>query len=445
MYRSFFGLKELPFKISPDLSYFYKQASREEMVEALLYSILRGDGIVKVVGEVGIGKTMMLRMLVEKLPKHYQNIYISSPNLSPIDFLKFICSELQISYDSTDTKHDLVKRLQARLIETYAQGKRVVMLVDEAQSMTLDALEEVRLLGNLETETDKLLQMVLFGQPELDTTLHDVRVKPLKDRIAAELTLPPLNANEVLMYLNYRMRVAGRLDQDVFTSQIAKQVWKISGGFPRAINLLADKLLMAAFSDGDIQVKKKHLGTLGYSSTSNKGTGMWPKYAVVFGGLLVSLSVMAFVWQKEQGMVVVPKNASQMPVTSKMLSIKELSEKTDTNAKTIKELYRLNMSAFQYLQQLPNSGELLLLSRDHIHGFQSVYKEVMSKMPQGQQSKVYVLLNLDLSKNHFETLTFFDISNLSQEAVKTLQEQFSKKMPQLASRVLTVQQLKAAL
>ncbi len=416
------------------------------MVEALLYSILRGDGIVKVVGEVGVGKTMMLRMLVEKLPKHYQNIYISSPNLSPIDFLKFICSELQIPYDSTDTKHDLVRRLQARLIEAYAQGKRVVMLVDEAQSMTLDALEEVRLLGNLETETDKLLQMVLFGQPELDVTLNDVRVKPLKDRIAAELTLPPFNANEVFMYLNYRMRVAGRLDQDVFTSKLAKQVWKISGGFPRAINLLADKLLMAAFSDGDMQVKKKHLKALGYSSsTSNKGKGIWPRYAVVFGGLLISLSVMAFVWQKGQGMVVIPKNASQMPITSNTLSIKELSEKTDTNIKTIKVLYRLNMSAFQYLQQLPNSGELLLLSRDHIHDFQSMYKEVTSKISQAQQSKVYVLLNLNPAKNLFETLTFFDVSNLSQEAVKTLQEQFSNEMPQLASRVLTVQQLKAAL
>lgn len=270
MYRSFFGLKELPFKISPDLSFFYKQASRQEVVDALAYSILRGDGIVKVVGEVGVGKTMALRMLAEKLPASYLKIYISSPNLAPIDLIKLICSELNIAYSYADTKHDLVKNLYAFLIEAYRQNKRVVMLIDEAQAMTLDALEEVRLLGNLETGSDKLLQIVLFGQPELDVTLQDVRIRPLKDRIVNEIYLPVFNPQEVKLYLNYRMRVAGRLDEDVFDVGVAKRIWHITNGYPRAINILADKLLMSAFSRNSQCIKTQDFKNLGSRRLAGK-------------------------------------------------------------------------------------------------------------------------------------------------------------------------------
>jgi len=262
MYCSFFGLKKLPFKISPDLSFFYTHAARDDIAHALLYSIERGDGIIKVVGEVGVGKTTLLRLLAEKLADSYQKIYISSPNLSSIDFLKFICSELRIETLASDTKLDLMNRLNQFLLSEYAQNRRMVMLVDEAQAMTLDTLEEIRLLGNLETGEDKLLQIVLFGQPELDLTLNDPRVKPLKDRIACSVAIPALKAEEVMQYLNYRMRVAGYMGQDLFTLKLARRIQQLTQGLPRSINLLADKLLMVAFSKGDNKLKPQHFKNL---------------------------------------------------------------------------------------------------------------------------------------------------------------------------------------
>lgn len=442
MYRSFFGLKELPFKISPDLSFFYKQASREEIVEALLYSILRGDGIVKVVGEVGAGKTMLLRMLVEKLPEHYQKIYISSPNLSPIDFLKFICSELQIGYTASDTKHDLVKRLNAYLIQAYSNGKRVIMLVDEAQSMTLDTLEEVRLLGNLETETDKLLQMVLFGQPELDVTLNDVRVKPLKDRIANQMILPALSPQEVLTYLNYRMRVAGRLEVDVFTPLAAERIWQLTKGYPRAINLLADKLLMAAFSTGDTQIAQKHFKAIGETRPGFKGFGSLAKtryWVAMVVGVSLSLGLMSFVWQGSRAPV-------QKPVEMhSTMSIAELSEVSHASEKTIKQLYRLNMDAFAYIHQLSGKQSVLLLSQDEINHFQQQFSELMAGLKANQKNRVYVLLNLKPGNKRYESLTFYDVAGMSVTDIQKIQNQFLRHFPALTPKILTVNQLKTTL
>lgn len=262
MYRSFFGLNKLPFKISPDLGFFYKQASREEIARALIYSIERGDGIIKIVGEVGVGKTTLLSLIAENLPPHFRKIYVNSPNLSPLDFLRFVCAELSLEVSVQANKSDLLKHLNNYLIEEYTQGRRVVMLVDEAQSMTLDTLEQVRLLGNLETQQDKLLQIVLFGQPELDVTLADIRIKPLKDRIACNVYIPALDAEEVMRYLNYRMRVAGYLDQDLFNTKLSKKIQKYTKGLPRSINLVADKLLMIAFSQGSHVLKAKHFKSL---------------------------------------------------------------------------------------------------------------------------------------------------------------------------------------
>lgn len=287
MYQAFFGLNQLPFKISPDLNFFYKQASRADIAQALFFSIERGDGIIKLVGEVGVGKTTILRLLIEQLPNNYQKIYASSPNLSPIDFLRHICRELGVADHELDTKLDLVKKLNEYLIEAYAHNARVVMLIDEAQSMTLDTLEEIRLLSNLETGQDKLLQIVLCGQPELDINLDDVRVRPLKDRIANALIVPPLSGEEVYQYLNYRMRIAGQLDTEVFSKNIALRILKLTNGLPRSINLMADKLLMAAYSVGDSVIKVKHFALVGQATT-------WPKW--LRSGILGVLLALGLGW-----------------------------------------------------------------------------------------------------------------------------------------------------
>jgi len=262
MYRKYFSLNSLPFKTTPDLAMFYKHGSRQEILEALLYTVERGDGIIKVTGEVGSGKTMLLRLLASKLPTHFEIIYVNSPNLSSKDILLYICSELDIPYHDKDQKFNLTNSIKQKLVNLHSQGKRVVMLIDEAQSMTFDALEEVRLLSNIETSNDKLLQVVLFGQPELDIALDNEKIRQLKSRISYSMFVPPLSHSEVQTYLNYRMRKAGYDDIDVFGDKVSKKIHSITSGLPRSINVVADKVLMAVFGSGDKFAKPVHLKNL---------------------------------------------------------------------------------------------------------------------------------------------------------------------------------------
>ncbi|MBN2647746.1 MAG: AAA family ATPase [Thiotrichales bacterium] len=289
MYRPYFGLTQLPFKITPELDMFYSEGSREEILQALKYTIERGDGILKVVGEVGCGKTMLLRLLAHSLNDHFKLIYVNSPNLSAKDILLFICNELGMEVNTSEQKYTLVHLMQQRLLEYYAQGRRVVMLIDEAQAMTLDGLEEIRLLSNLETDSDKLLQIVLFGQPELDNALEHPNIRQLKSRISYNIYIPPLSAVDVLSYLNFRMRKSGYRGIDVFSPAIAKRIHKLTNGYPRAINVLADKLLMAAFSRNDKQVKKTHFKDLESTFSNNRVNPF-----ALFGGLALLFLIVSF-------------------------------------------------------------------------------------------------------------------------------------------------------
>lgn len=262
MYRQFFGLTSLPFKTTPELNMFFKDGSRAQILEALVYTVSRGDGIVKVTGEVGSGKTMLLRLLATKLPKSTEIIYINSPNLSSKDILLYICSELQIDVSNFKEKFSLTNALKNKLVDLHAKGHKVVMLIDEAQVMTFDALEEIRLLSNLETSDDKLLQMVLFGQPELDVAMENEKVRQIKSRISYSIYVPSLTPVEVHSYLNYRMRQAGYKGLDVFSVKVAKKIHKLSDGLPRNINVIADKLLMACFGLESKSVELSHFKNL---------------------------------------------------------------------------------------------------------------------------------------------------------------------------------------
>lgn len=281
MYRPYFGLNQLPFKTTPELTMFYREGSREEILQALEYTVVRGDGILKVVGEVGCGKTMTLRLLANELDSSFKLIYVNSPNLSAKDMLLFICTELGIDIADNQQKFSLINLLQKHLLELHSMGNKVVMLIDEAQAMTLDGLEEIRLLTNLETDSDKLLQIVLFGQPELDRALEHPNIRQLKSRITYSIYIPPFSVQDVLSYLNFRMRKSGYSGIDVFNLAAAKRIHKLSRGYPREINVIADKLLMSVFSYQDKIVKAKHFASIESQGNTHKITKIVASIIVV--------------------------------------------------------------------------------------------------------------------------------------------------------------------
>jgi MSHA biogenesis protein MshM len=253
MYLSHFGLDEPPFRITPHTDFFFDGANRGATLEALLYAIIHDEGIVKVSGEVGSGKTMLCRVLMERLPKNVDIIYLSNPSLARDEILLAIAEELKLSVGAR--RPALVLRaLQDHLIKVYADGRQVVVLIDEAHAMPLETLEEIRLLSNLESSRHKLLQIVLFGQPELDDNLNIPQMRQLKERITHSFRLEPLIRDDIAQYLVFRMRAAGYRGPDIFTPAAIRSLTKASRGLTRRVNILADKSLLAAFSQNTHQV-----------------------------------------------------------------------------------------------------------------------------------------------------------------------------------------------
>lgn len=249
LYLEHFGLREPPFRITPHTDFFFDGADRGATLEALLYAIQHEEGIVKVVGEVGSGKTLLCRVLIERLPRHAETVYLANPSFSRDEILYAVAEELKIEF-SRERAPIALRALQDRLIATYAEGRRTVILIDEAHAMPEETLEEVRLLSNLETSRHKLLQIVLFGQPELDEMLALPNLRQLKDRITHSFRMRPLAQQEVANYLSYRMRAAGYRGPDVFAPDAVARIARASSGLTRRINILADKALLAAFSEG---------------------------------------------------------------------------------------------------------------------------------------------------------------------------------------------------
>jgi type II secretory pathway predicted ATPase ExeA len=254
IYLEHFGLNEAPFSITPHTDFFFPGARRGTLLEALIYAITQEEGIVKVSGEVGSGKTLLCRMLLERLPEFGETVYLATPTLSCDDVLHIIAGELKIELSGDSRTHQLMNALHERLLEIYASGRRVVVLIDEAHAMPAETLEGIRLLSNLESSRHKLLHIVLFGQPELDERLGERNMRQLKDRITHDFVLEPLRGGDVGDYLKFRLQAAGYHGPDLFTPQAVRLIAKVSQGLSRRINVLADKSLLAAFSEGKHQV-----------------------------------------------------------------------------------------------------------------------------------------------------------------------------------------------
>ena len=255
MYTSFFGLQEKPFAITPDPRYLYLSERHAEALAHLLYGINEAGGFIQLTGEVGTGKTTVIRSLLEQLPGHADVALILNPRITPAEFLLTICEELHVPVPeagrgSTKILMDLLGR---HLLDTHARGRRVVLIVDEAQNLSTQTLEQVRLLTNLETATAKLLQIILIGQPELRDLLDKPELRQLAQRITGRYHLNPLSAGESAAYVKHRMRIAGAT-AEAFTPTALREVHRLANGVPRVINVICDRALLGAFTQEDHRV-----------------------------------------------------------------------------------------------------------------------------------------------------------------------------------------------
>lgn len=256
-FRSFFGMQELPFSLVPNTQYYVALPSHNECFSMLLFAIASGDGFIKVTGEVGTGKTLLCRRLLNSLDEHeYYSAYIPNPKLNALELKRALAQELKVVNCDHIKSQNLLNEINKRLIELAKIGKKVVLVIDEAQAFPKDTLEELRLFSNLETETDKLMQIVLFGQPELDEILAQHEFRQLRQRITFSHSLNRLNKSGVGHYIHHRMMVAGYIGEPVFDWSSIRLLQKATKGTPRLINIICAKALLIAFSKGQKRVKR---------------------------------------------------------------------------------------------------------------------------------------------------------------------------------------------
>lgn len=275
-YLEFFGLKEDPFKVTPDLAYFYPSKEHSEILLALNYAVTRKEGFFLATGEPGTGKTTILRVFIDEWRDKAEIALVLTPRLSPEEFLSSILEDLKVPVESTN-KNEMIKAFRDFLLATASSGKTVVIVVDEAQNLPEETLEELRLLSNLETEKEKLLQIVLIGQAELRERLTSQGLKQLNQRLTIKTFLKPLTRQETSEYINYRSMKAGK-GRGVFTEGAKTLIYGYSRGIPRLVNVVASRSLMAAFVDGTTEVQKRHV-----QYAIHHLSGQEKRYAVLHG------------------------------------------------------------------------------------------------------------------------------------------------------------------
>jgi MSHA biogenesis protein MshM len=277
-YLKHFGLREPPFGITPDTSYFFACRSIQEALNTVLIAVSNGEGFIKITGEVGTGKTLLCRKFLSTLGPSWVSAYLPNPNLEPRGLELALAEELGVVAEFADP-HRLDKQLTQRLLDLARQGKRVVLCMDETQAMPLATLETVRLLTNLETEKRKLMQVVLFGQPELDRKLASESVRQLRQRITFHHTLKALARSEVAAYVAHRLTIAGYCGSALFNDGALKLIHMASRGVPRLINILAHKSLLLVYGEGVRQAERRHVRAAAEDTPSARYPWWWWKPA----------------------------------------------------------------------------------------------------------------------------------------------------------------------
>jgi len=293
MYLYHFGLGELPFTLTPNTNFYLPLASHNEALAVLSTALQTGEGFIKVVGEVGTGKTLLCRKLLNEIPEHFVTAYIPNPYLNPDELRRAVAVELGVKQAQRMSVQLLTQRIQTRLLELHGQGHSVVLILDEAQALPEDSLEALRLFTNLETETRKLLQVVLFAQPELDQRLAKTEFRQLRQRITFAYKLRTMNAQEVEQYIQHRLQVAGYKGAELFPAAISQKIARVSQGVPRLVNILCHKMLMLAYGQGHYKMTVKLLKAAVQDTESIEPRSKKSLFAFSCLGLL-SLSILAY-------------------------------------------------------------------------------------------------------------------------------------------------------
>ena len=284
MYLDHFGLSRQPFQITPDADFFYPGAERQNILQGLIHSAEHNEGIVRVIGEIGSGKSLLCRMLANGLPDNFRVVFLANPNLDATAVVTAILADLGITQPADAFTHP-TQLLQTYLLEQNRLGNRVLLLVEEAQAMPAATLEALRLLTNLETAETKLLRMILFGQPELDLTLSEYTLRQFRDRITQNFYLRAMRPDESAEYLHHRLCVAGYQGEPLFQGELIQQLQRITDGRLRPLNILADKTLLAAYVDDVHEVTQLHLQRAQQELESPTQNHPSPPAEITWGGI----------------------------------------------------------------------------------------------------------------------------------------------------------------
>jgi len=276
MYTAHFGLRELPFGITPDTSFFFGSPHSQEALNTLLVAARTGEGFIKITGEVGTGKTLLCRKFMATLGPEFVTAYIPNPYLEPRTLMLALADELEVAYDKDADQHQVLKAITHRLLQLAGDDKRVLLCLDEAQAMPVETLEALRLLTNLETEKRKLLQIVLFAQPELNRKLELQSIRQLAQRITFHYHLGPLSRDDLDYYVAHRLRVAGYDGARLFSRGAVARLYAASGGVPRLVNILAHKAMMLCYGQGRQQVARTHVHAAARDTLATSRRRLWP-------------------------------------------------------------------------------------------------------------------------------------------------------------------------
>lgn len=347
MYLNFFNLNREPFQVTPDPSFLYLSPGHKEALASIIYGVEKKKGFVLIIGAIGVGKTTILRAYLEKADKtHLKTIYLFNANVTYSQLLKFIFKELDVRPTGEDVA-ELVGQLHEVLVEQYKQGRNVLLLVDEAQNMPVDTLENLRMLSNLETATEKLIQIVFSAQPEFERTLNLEVLKQLKQRIAVKAVITPLSAEEGLSYIQHRLKTAADNEAAIFTNPALREIVRNARGIPRLINVLCDNSLITAYGYG-----KKRVG-LSVVKEIAKDFGITrPLYVWWIRGMISVLIVLigGLVAYKKADLVVI--GAVKVPI--------ETPYQMSSLAAPVKETAKVGTSPeTKYVQRVVEKGDTL--------------------------------------------------------------------------------------